>query len=121
MRRLGSTLNLLLSSSVWGKPFPHIQFTRFLTDGMVPSGAKGVLSDWSQLVNEYEIRLRPSMIKFKSDLADLNVIRVNPYTSHSFSCRYIADDVCALPDCQVSSRLFESTVYQYHVRQRCTP
>lgn len=88
---------------------------------MVSSGAKGVLSDWSQLVSEYEIRLRPSMIKFRSDLADLNVIRVNTSSSHSFPCRYIAVDVCALSDCQVSSRLFEPTIYQYHVRQRCTP
>lgn len=74
---------------------------------MVSSGAKGVLSDWSQLVNEYEIRLRPSMIKFRSDLADLNVIRVSPFISHSFPWRYIIDNVCALPDCQISSRLFK--------------
>lgn len=87
---------------------------------MVSSGAKGVLSDWSQLVNEYEIRLRPSMIKFRSDLADLNVIRVSPFISHSFPCRYIIDNVCALPDCQISSRLFKSTVYQHHVCQWCT-
>lgn len=113
--------NLLLSSSVWGKRFSYLQFTRLLADNMVSSGAKGVLSDWSQLVNEYEIRLRPSMIKFRSDLADLNVVRVSSFISHSFPCRYIVDNVFALPDCQISSRLFKSTVYQYHVCQWCTP
>ncbi|AFR96691.2 RNA-dependent RNA polymerase 1 [Cryptococcus neoformans C23] len=57
-------------------------------------GAKGVLSDWSQLVSEYEIRLRPSMIKFRSDLADLNVIRIAKYQA-AFLNRQFINIMCA--------------------------
>lgn len=40
------------------------------------SGAKGVLTCWPKIVGDHEIRLRPSMVKFESQLKDLNVVRV---------------------------------------------
>lgn len=43
----------------------------------VSSGAKGVLTDWPRLVGEHEIKLRPSLVKFASNLKDLNVVRVS--------------------------------------------
>lgn len=41
------------------------------------SGAKGVLGCWPNLASDQEVRLRDSTIKFKSDLTDLNVVRVS--------------------------------------------
>ncbi|KAK6910761.1 hypothetical protein I203_104793 [Kwoniella mangroviensis CBS 8507] len=42
-------------------------------------GAKGVLAYWPGLVEPQEVRLRKSLIKFDSDLADLNVVRIAKY------------------------------------------
>ncbi|WVN86300.1 uncharacterized protein L203_101463 [Cryptococcus depauperatus CBS 7841] len=57
-------------------------------------GAKGVLVDWPHLVENLEIRLRPSLIKFKSDLADLNVIRIAKYQA-AFLNRQFINIMCA--------------------------
>ncbi|WVR09517.1 hypothetical protein IAU60_006585 [Kwoniella sp. DSM 27419] len=42
-------------------------------------GAKGVLADWPQFCQPHEVRLRPSLIKFESELCDLNVVRIAKY------------------------------------------
>ncbi|ODO01343.1 hypothetical protein I350_06162 [Cryptococcus amylolentus CBS 6273] len=57
-------------------------------------GAKGVLADWPELVRKDDIRLRPSLIKFTSDLADLNVIRVAKYQV-AFLNRQFINIMCA--------------------------
>lgn len=44
---------------------------------LTDSGAKGVLVCWPDLVKETEVRLRPSQVKFESNLDDLNVVRVS--------------------------------------------
>lgn len=44
---------------------------------IVCSGAKGVLTDWPGRVEPREIKLRPSLVKFESNLKDLNVVRVS--------------------------------------------
>ncbi|ODN90833.1 RNA-dependent RNA polymerase 1 [Cryptococcus wingfieldii CBS 7118] len=57
-------------------------------------GAKGVLANWPQLVGDEEIRLRPSLIKFTSDLDDLNVIRIAKYQV-AFLNRQFISIMCA--------------------------
>ncbi|TYJ52353.1 hypothetical protein B9479_007047 [Cryptococcus floricola] len=57
-------------------------------------GAKGVLADWPKLVGKDDILLRPSLIKFTSDLADLNVIRVAKYQV-AFLNRQFINIMCA--------------------------
>ncbi|WVQ72940.1 hypothetical protein IAR50_002502 [Cryptococcus sp. DSM 104548] len=52
-------------------------------------GAKGVLADWPHLIGNEEIRPRPSLIKFTSDLADLNVIRIAKYQVAFLSRQFI--------------------------------
>lgn len=44
-------------------------------DGL--SGAKGVLTHCPEKAGPHEIRLRPSTIKFESDLTQLNAVRVS--------------------------------------------
>lgn len=43
------------------------------------SGAKGVLAWWPNLAEANEIRMRPSQVKFTSNLKELNVVRVAKY------------------------------------------
>ncbi|WVQ80183.1 hypothetical protein IAT38_002288 [Cryptococcus sp. DSM 104549] len=57
-------------------------------------GAKGVLGDWPHLAKPYEIRLRPSLIKFDSTLADLNVVRLAKYQV-AFLNRQFINIMCA--------------------------
>ncbi|WWD19157.1 hypothetical protein CI109_103615 [Kwoniella shandongensis] len=57
-------------------------------------GAKGVLADWPHLAKPYEVRLRPSLIKFDSKLSDLNVIRIAKYQV-AFLNRQFINIMCA--------------------------
>lgn len=35
-----------------------------------------MLTSWPKMVGEHEVRLRPSLVKFESNLTELNVVRV---------------------------------------------
>ncbi|WVQ95053.1 hypothetical protein IAU59_002145 [Kwoniella sp. CBS 9459] len=57
-------------------------------------GAKGVLADWPKLCKTHEVRLRPSLIKFESNLSDLNVVRIAKYQV-AFLNRQFINIMCA--------------------------
>ncbi|KAK8854698.1 hypothetical protein IAR55_003437 [Kwoniella newhampshirensis] len=57
-------------------------------------GAKGVLADWPHLAKPFEVRLRPSLIKFESNLSDLNVVRIAKYQV-AFLNRQFINIMCA--------------------------
>ncbi|WWC93489.1 hypothetical protein V866_000324 [Kwoniella sp. B9012] len=57
-------------------------------------GAKGVLAYWPDLVEPHKVRLRKSLIKFDSDLADLNVVRIAKYQV-AFLNRQFINIMCA--------------------------
>ncbi|ORY35716.1 RNA dependent RNA polymerase-domain-containing protein [Naematelia encephala] len=52
-------------------------------------GAKGVLTCWPQLADKLEVRLRPSLIKFRSTLQDLNVVRIAKYQTAFLNRQFI--------------------------------
>nr|XP_019011562.1 RNA-dependent RNA polymerase 1 [Kwoniella pini CBS 10737]OCF50343.1 RNA-dependent RNA polymerase 1 [Kwoniella pini CBS 10737] len=57
-------------------------------------GAKGVLAHWPDLCQKDEVRLRPSLIKFQSNLSDLNVVRIAKYQV-AFLNRQFINIMCA--------------------------
>lgn len=63
------------------------------------------------MVADREIRLRPSLVKFDSNLTDLNVVRVS-YLDLSY-----ASPVAELSDREVPRGLPQPPIYQYHGRQ----
>ncbi|WWC63397.1 uncharacterized protein I303_105997 [Kwoniella dejecticola CBS 10117] len=57
-------------------------------------GAKGVLAHWPKLCEANEVRLRKSLVKFESDLSDLNVVRIAKYQV-AFLNRQFINIMCA--------------------------